>query len=199
MDFEFPVGLESPMPEFDLEIYDPKTDEVLKRTLSDFNGKRFILFFYPADFTFVCPTELKDLNQQYDKIKKLNAEIMVVSTDTVFSHKRRVETEWLLKWFSIPMISDRTTDLSNLFNALNPITWNSERTTVIISPEWIIKWIEMVTEPLGRSSSELVRKIEALEFIRQNPGQACPSSRNTWEKSLKPSIKIAWKVQESLE
>lgn len=90
-----------------IDIYEPTTDAIIKKNFNDFAGKWLVLFFYPADFTFVCPTELKDLNTSYEDIKSTNAEILVVSTDTVFSHKRWIETEKLLENFKIQMISDR--------------------------------------------------------------------------------------------
>ena len=191
-------GLEDYVPDFEVEVYDPNKDDVVTEKLSDNAGKWTVLFFYPADFTFVCPTELKDLNAAYDDIKAQNAELYVVSVDTVFSHKRWVETEGLLKGFGIKMIADRTTDLANAFAALNLETGNAERATIIISPDGAIKSIEMVTEPIGRSSAELIRKLKALEFVRTNPGAACPASRNGEGKTLKPGIGIAGKVEEAL-
>jgi len=103
-----PITLESTLENLSFEIYNPKTDKSETKMLSDYKGKRTILVFYPADFTFVCPTELKDLGKIHNEITENNAEIFVVSTDTIFSHKRRKETESLLKDFNIPMISDRT-------------------------------------------------------------------------------------------
>ncbi len=193
------LALEDKIPNLEIEVYDPKTDWVLNEKLSDYAGKWLILFFYPADFTFVCPTELKDLNKTYSEITENNAELLVVSTDTVFSHKRWVETEMLLKWFGIKMVADRTGDLTDMMGVMNSETGNSERWTFIISPEGVIKSVEIVTEPIGRSSAELMRKLKALEFVRTNPGSACPSSWNVGDKILKPGIGIAGKVWESLE
>lgn len=195
----FPIGLENMVPNLDFDVYDPKEDKVVKKQFSDFAGKWLVLFFYPADFTFVCPTELKDLNKSLEDIHGANAEILVISTDTVFTHKRWVETEMLLKDFGIQMVSDRTAELSALFGVLSMETGNSERGTFIISPEGTIKSVEIVTEPIGRSANELVRKVNALEFVRSNPGNACPASWNVWQKVLKPGIDIAGKVGESLE
>lgn len=192
------VKLEDKVTDLKLDIYDPKTDSVIEKNVKDYQGKRLVLFFYPADFTFVCPTELKDLNAAYSDIQASNAEVLTVSTDTVFSHKRRVETEKLLEGFGIQMVSDRKWDISDLFNVLNDDSGNSERWTFIISPEGVVKSIEISTESVGRSSTELVRKLHALEFVRTNPGQACPASWNTWAKVLNPGIEIAGKVAESL-
>jgi peroxiredoxin (alkyl hydroperoxide reductase subunit C) len=134
-----------------------------------------------------------------EELKAIQAEILVASTDTVFSHKRRVETEKLLETFKIPMISDRTGELSTMLNVLNHVSGNSERGTFIISPDGIIKAIEVVTEPIGRSAAELLRKVKALDYVLKNPGQACPASRNTGAQTLTPSIKIAGHVGEELQ
>lgn len=192
------LRLEDKIENLSFDIYEPATDWIINKNLSDFAGKWLVLFFYPADFTFVCPTELKDLNKSYQDIKDTNAEILVVSTDTVFSHKRWIETEKLLENFGIQMVSDRKGDLSRLFGVLNPESGNSERWTFIVSPDGKLKAIEIVTEPIGRSTNELVRKIRALEFVRSNPGQACPATWNVWWQTLKPSIKIAGHVWEEM-
>lgn len=197
-DYPTLLTLEDLVPDLTMEVYDPIKDEVADQKLSDYAGKWTVLFFYPADFTFVCPTELKDLNAAYEDIKAQNADLLVVSVDTVFSHKRWVETEGLLKGFGVKMVADRTTELAEMFGVMNPVTGNAERGTIIISPDGVIKAVELVTEPLGRSSAELVRKLKALEFMRNNPGSACPASWNAGDKVLNPSIKIAGKVDESL-
>jgi alkyl hydroperoxide reductase subunit AhpC len=170
--------LEDHVPNFTMDIYDPQEDAIISKTIQDYQGKRLILFFYPADFTFVCPTELKDMGKAYPSIQAANAEMLVVSTDTTFSHKRRVETESLLANFNIKMVSDRTTHISKLFGCYNKQSGNSERGTFIISPDGVIKSIEIVTEPIGRSSNELVRKINALNYVATHPGHACPASWN---------------------
>lgn len=192
-----PCGLEDLVPNSFMEIYDPVQDKVVERTFSDFEGKWTVLVFYPADFTFVCPTELRDLNNKYDEICKYNAEVLVVSTDTVFSHKRWVETEPLLKGFKVPMVADRTQELALMFNALNDETGNAERATIVISPEGIVKSIEMTTEPLGRNAAELARKMKALDYMTKHPGVACQASwSQETDVQLKPGIDIAGKVGE---
>ena len=193
------LWLEDQVEDISFDIYNPTTDAVIKKNITYFTKKRLVLFFYPADFTFVCPTELKDLNKAYEDIKATNAEILVISTDTVFSHKRRIETEKLLENFKIQMVSDRKWDLSRMFWVMNNQSGNAARGTYIISPDGILKASEIVTEPLGRSSNELVRKLRALEFMRTNPGQACPANWNVGEQTLMPSIKIAGHVGEQLQ
>jgi NADH-dependent peroxiredoxin subunit C len=193
------LTLESQIQNFWFEVYNPSTDSSETKQLSNFQGKRTVLVFYPADFTFVCPTELKDLWKIHEEVKNSNAELFVVSTDTIFSHKRWVETEILLKDFKIPMISDRTGELTKYFNIRNEKTGNAERGTFIISPEGVLKSIEITTEPLGRSAKELLRKVQALHFIATNPGHACPASWDIGLKTLQPSLKIAGHVGEQLE
>lgn len=195
------VKIEDEVIDFPIEFYNPVTDEVENKTIADYKWKFVVLFFYPADFTFVCPTELKDLNDKLEEFKNMkNVEVFVVSTDTVFSHRGWIKEEHLLKDFKIPMVSDRKTIMSRYFGIFNEESWNAERWTFIIDPDGILKTIEIHTEPLGRSSDELIRKLEALRFIRQNPWNACVAS---WNKEnspkLQPSIKIAWEVAENLK
>lgn len=195
------VKIEDEILDFDMEIYDPKSDEIITRKISDYRWKWLVLFFYPADFTFVCPTELNDLQKRVSEFDEMDdVEVIVASTDTVFSHKAWVESESLVKWLSFPMLSDRTTLMSRYFGILNEVSWNAERWTFIIDPDGILKTIEVHTEPVGRSAWELLRKLHALRFVRNNPWNACVASWD-WENSLKlqPSIKIAWKVWENLE
>jgi alkyl hydroperoxide reductase subunit AhpC len=185
--------------EQEVSLYNPSTDAIENKKFKDYEGKWLVIMFYPADFTFVCPTELKDLGKSYQDLLNSNANVLVASTDTVFSHKRWVETESLLKEFKIPMLSDRTTEITKSFGVLNIKSGNAERGTFIISPEGIIKSIEITTEPLGRSAHEIVRKIQALEYMRNNPGHACPASRNIGQQDLTPGLNIAGRVGEFLK
>jgi len=185
--------------EQEISLYNPSTDAIENKKFKDYEGKWLVIMFYPADFTFVCPTELKDLGKSYQDLLNSNANVLVASTDTVFSHKRWVETESLLKEFKIPMLSDRTTEITKSFGVLNTKSGNAERGTFIISPEGIIKSIEITTEPLGRSAHEVVRKIQALEYMRNNPGHACPASRNIGQQDLTPGLDIAGRVGELLK
>ena len=182
-----------------ISFYNPKIDKIENKKWAELEGKRVVIMFYPADFTFVCPTELKDLNNVYADLQNSNANVFVASTDTVFSHKRWIETESLLSGFQIPMISDRTAELSQYFGVLNTQSGNSARGTFIISPEGVVKSVEITTEPLGRSANELVRKVKALEYIRNNPGHACPASWNTGDQDLTPGLDLAGKVGELLK
>ncbi len=184
--------IEDLLPNFSLTSYNPETQDIEHKTIESYRGKWLVLFFYPADFTFVCPTELKDLNQKYEEIKAMgNVEVLAVSVDSVFSHKSWIESEDMLKGFKFWMVSDRTTTLARYFGILNTQSGNAERGTFIISPEGVLKTIEIHTDPVGRSAKELVRKLYGLKFVTENKGHACPASWENNMKTMQPSIKNA--------
>ncbi len=198
---EFPMiaKIDNQAPSFDLPAYNPKTDDEEKISLESLKGKWVVLFYYPADFTFVCPTELKDMAEEEAKFQELGVEILAASTDTVFSHRAWVKHEKLMQGFPYKMLADHNTEIADLYNILDEETGIAGRGTFIIDPKGIIRGIEVTSGPLGRNSSELIRKIEALQFMEENPGTACPAKWAVWAKTLKPSIKIAWEVGEELE
>lgn len=197
----FFARLEEQVPgDIKLTMYNPLTDAIEEKTISDYKGKWLVLFFYPADFTFVCPTELKDLAKRYDEIKTMgNIELLAVSVDSVFSHKTWIDTEPIMKWFPYNMVADRTTELTSYFDIVNTTTGNAERGTYIISPEWVLKMIEISTDAVGRSAWELVRKLAGLQFVSANPGTACPASWENTMPILHPSIKVAGHVEEAMK
>lgn len=191
--------LEATLPNFELTYYNPLTDEVEKTSIESLRGKWSVFFFYPADFTFVCPTELKDLGNKFEEIKAMgNVEVFAVSVDSVFSHKSWIQSEDLLKNFKFPMISDRTTTLSRYFGILNQESGNSERGTFIISPDGVLKTIEVHTDAVGRSAKELVRKLYALKYVSENKGHACPASWEVDMKTMQPSIKKAGNAESAM-
>ncbi len=199
--FEFPsiVKIDNEAPSFDLPAYNPKTDDEERISLSNLKDKWVVLFYYPADFTFVCPTELKDMAEQEAKFKELWVEVLAASTDTVFSHRAWVKHEWLMKNFPYKMLADHTTEVADIYNILDEETGIAWRGTFIIDPDGIVRGIEVTSGPLGRNSAELIRKIEALQFMRNHPGTACPAKWAVWAKTLTPSIKIAWEVEQALQ
>ncbi len=192
--------VEHEVPDFTFKVYDPKTQESTLKHLNDYRGRWVVLFFYPADFTFVCPTELKDLQKLEAEFAKLeNTELLVVSKDTVHSHKVWLEVEKMLAGFPYPMVSDRKSELSEYFGIHNAETGNSERGTFIIDPAGNLKSIEIVTENIGRSAKELLRKLHALHFIAEHPGMACPASWNDDMVALRPDVKTAGNVEGAQE
>lgn len=185
-------------PDFSLKTYYPKDGSEKMVTLKDFKDKWLIVFFYPADFTYVCPTELRDMARRYDEIQKHNAEVLAVSTDTVFTHKAWRDTEKLLKDVFYPLAADHNGDLTRTLGIFNP-DGTSDRAVYIIDPDGILRAMEIVTDNIGRSAGEILRKLKALSFVREHPGLACPASWDEGQKTLKPDLKIGGKVFEELE
>ena len=188
-----------PAPPFEMETYFPVKDEESKVRLEDYKGKWLILYFYPADFTFVCPTELKELGQQYSTIQELGGEVLAVSTDTVFTHRAWLETEKLLKDVKYPLAADHTGNVSIDYGVDDEDSNLSQRGAFIIDPDGILKIIYTVDTPIGRNSNEIVRLLRALKFVRENPERACPASWNEGAPTLEPSIKMVGHVYEALE
>ena len=182
-----------------MEVYDPEKDDVGKICLRDFNGKWLVLFFYPADFTFVCPTELVDLQKRRDDFKKLNAEIVSVSTDTVHTHKGWVEAEQILKGIKYKMAADHNGKFSKDLGIYYEESGKSHRAVFIIDPESVLRSAQIVADDIGRSAGEIFRQLKALNFVRKNPGHVCPASWDEGAQTLRPHIKKAGKVYKELK
>jgi len=193
------VKIDTLAPNFELPYYRPKKDDEWVLHLWDMKWKWVVLFFYPADFTFVCPTELKDMADEEERFKEMGVEVLAASTDTVFSHRAWVKHEMLMKNFPYKMLADHALDTADAYNLLDHKTGIAGRGTFIIDPEGIVRGIEVTSGPLGRNSEELLRKIEALQFMGANPGVACPARWKSGSKTLTPSIKIAGEVGEQLQ
>jgi len=133
------------------------------------------------------------------KFDEMGVTVLAASTDTVFSHRAWVKHEWLMKNFPYLMLADHNLSTADAYNILDNDTGIAWRGTFIIDPNLVVRWIEVTSWPLGRNSDELIRKIEALQFMASNPGTACPAKWAIWSKTLKPSIKIAWEVEEQLK
>lgn len=192
------VKIDTKAPDFTLPFYDPEKDTDWKITLSDLKWKWTVLFFYPADFTFVCPTELKDMADRKDKFKEMWVEVLSISTDSIFSHRAWIKQEKLMEWFPYKMLSDHWLNVSEIYNLLDEESAMAWRWTFVIDPNWIVKTIEITSWPLWRNSDELIRKIEALQFMAKNPWVACPAKWAVWAKTLTPNIKISGEVFEAL-
>lgn len=191
--------IDTPAPSFELPYYCPKKDDEWVLHLEDMKGKWVVLFYYPADFTFVCPTELKDMAESEAEFTKMWVEVLATSTDTVFSHRAWVKSELLMKDFPYKMLADHNLGTADAYNILDEKTGIAGRGTFIIDPEGVVRGIEVTSGPLGRNSEELLRKIEALQFMSANPWVACPARWKAGAKTLTPSIKIAGQVGEELE
>lgn len=192
------VKIDVEAPEFNLPAYDPLIDDETVVSSWSLAWKWTVLFFYPADFTFVCPTELKDMADARDIFETIWVDVLAISTDTVYSHRAWVKHERLMQNFPYKMLSDHNLETAFAYNVLDEQTWIAGRGTFVIDPDGITRVIEVTSGPLGRNSEELIRKIEALQHMRSNPGIACPAKWVKWNTTLAPSIKIAWEVYEAL-
>lgn len=193
------VKIDTPAPRFDLPAYDPIKDDETNISSEDVHGKWVVLFYYPADFTFVCPTELKDMAEAKSQFDELWVTVLAVSTDTIFSHRAWVKHEGLMKNFPYMMLADHNTEIAAAYNILDEKSWIAGRGTYIIDPHGICRGIEVTSGPLGRNSEELIRKITALQFMEAHPGTACPAKWALGAKTLKPSIKISGDIEEQLK
>lgn len=159
---------------------------IKKLSLADFRGKWLVLFFYPGDFTFVCPTELKELADFYPEFKKLGAEIASVSTDSAYVHRAWHGQNELVKAVTYPMLSDRSGRLSRELGVYNDETGTARRASFVISPDGVIVAFEIHDDAIGRSSEELLRKVSAAVAVSKGGGGYCPAGWKQGEELIKP-------------
>jgi peroxiredoxin len=187
--------------EFTLEAYYPDKKDFGKISFYDIlkSGKWLVLFFYPADYTFVCPTELADLADNYEEFKKEGVEVVSISVDTHYVHYAWQNSEKMLAKVKYPMASDSTHIVSKSFGVYDENTGLALRGTFIIDPDGKLVASEINYFPVGRNSDELLRKIKAFKYVRENPTQVCPAKWETGKKTLTPSKDIIGKIAESLK
>lgn len=180
------------IPQFSLPAY---ADGQFKTvTDADLAGKWAILFFYPADFTFVCPTELLDMAENYDRFRALGAEVYSVSTDTQFTHKAWHDSSESIAKVKFPMLADKTGFLSDALGVLNTDDFLAYRGTFIVNPQGVIKVAEINDNGIGRNSDELLRKLEAAQFVAEHGDQVCPARWKKGDKTLTPGIELVGKI-----
>lgn len=189
-DDEVTIGKE--VPDFEFEAY--HEDKTKEMKLSDFRGKWTILFFYPKDFTFVCPTELEEMQNYLDKFKELNTEVLSVSTDTIEVHKAWHDTSPAIGKITYPMIADPTGEMSQTFGTYIYEEGVSLRGTFIIDPDGILKSIEINHNDIGRSAAELYRKLQAAKYISEHEGHVCPASWKPGDDDLEPDLNLVGKI-----
>jgi len=163
-------------------------------TEEDLKGKWAVFVFYPADFTFVCPTELGDIADHYEELQNLGVEVYSVSTDTHFTHKAWHDASDTIKKIQYPMLGDPTGTLARNFDVMIEEEGLALRGTFIVDPDGIIKTAEVNDLGIGRSAKDLVRKVQAAQHVRANPNQACPASWKAGEEALTPSLDLVGKI-----
>ncbi len=192
------IQVGKPLPDFEFQYYDPKSDEWGRKRLYDIlgEGKWVILFWYPADFTFVCPTELADLAAFADEFEKYNTEVISFSTDTPYVHKAWRQSEPLLKDFNFLMGSDPSCRIARDFNIFSEEDEVALRATFIVDPKGILRGLEVVQNNIGRSAKELVRKLAAFQYVDAHPNEACPAEWEPGKETLKPGADLVGRVGE---
>ena len=160
----------------------------------ELNGKWNILFFYPADFTYVCPTELGDLADYYDEFQSLGVDIYAISTDSHFCHKAWHDSSDVISKIRFTMISDNTFQISKNFRILREKEGRSERGSFIVDPNGIIKVLEISCEGVGRDAGHLMRKLKAAQYHHEHPDEVCPAKWEEGEATLAPSLDLVGKI-----
>ena len=189
----FPVAeIGETIPDFELEAF--HENDIKKIKLSDYRGKWLILFFYPADFTFVCPTELEEMADTYEEFKKNDAEVLSVSTDTVYVHKAWKDASEAIKKINFPMVADPTGNLSRAFGVYLEDEGVALRGSFIIDPDGILRAVEVNDNSIGRNAKELLRKLQAAKYVREHGGEVCPASWKPGDDTLEPGLDLVGKI-----
>jgi peroxiredoxin (alkyl hydroperoxide reductase subunit C) len=184
--------INSNLPEFTVQAF--HNNEFKTVSNEDLKGKWSVMFFYPADFTFVCPTELNDLAEKYGELQELGAEVYSVSTDTHFVHKAWYDASDTVKKIKFPMLADPTGELSKSFGVYIEEEGLAYRGSFLIDPEGKIKMAEVHDNAFGRNADELLRKVQAAQFVAKNGDQVCPAKWAPGAKTLKPGMDLVGKI-----
>jgi peroxiredoxin (alkyl hydroperoxide reductase subunit C) len=179
-------------PQFSGAVY--HAGKVTTLDTAKLKNKWLILYFYPADFTFVCPTELGDVADHYAELQKLGAEVIAISTDTEWSHKVWADISPIIKKVKYPMLADPTGEVCRAYGVYIEEDGLAQRGRFIIDPKGVLKAAEVTDGPLGRNVEEGIRQLKALQHIAKNPGQACPANWKPGNATLTPGAKLAGKL-----
>jgi len=169
-------------------------DAIKKMNISGFAGKWLLLVFYPGDFTFICPTELRELAAMYPAFQKLNVEVVGVSTDSVFVHKAWHDSSKAIKEVNFPLAADPAGILSRALGVYLENDGVALRGTFVIDPDGIIKSAEVNDNSIGRSGAEMMRKVQAAQYVMTHPGEVCPMNWKPGESTLKPGLDLVGKI-----
>nr|AWU58901.1 peroxiredoxin [Psychrobacter sp.] len=180
------------IPEFSTQAF--YNGEFKTITSEDVKGKWSIFMFYPHDFTFVCPTELEDMADHYEELKKLGVEVYSVSTDTHFTHKAWHDSSEAISKIQYPMIGDPTGRITRGFNIMIEEEHQAERGTFLVDPDGFIQVAEIHDLGIGRSAKDMLRKVKAAQYVRENDGEVCPAAWEEGQETLKPSLDLVGKI-----
>ena len=179
-------------PQFETKAYHAGKETKVK--LKDLKRKWVVLAFYPADFTFICPTELGDFADHYDEFKKLNTEVLSISTDTAYVHKAWHDNSPTIAKIKFPMLADPTGNICKAYGTYIENEGLSYRATFIIDPDGNVKWYEIHDNSIGRSTLEILRKLKAAQYVREHGSEVCPVNWQPGAKTLKPGLDLVGKI-----
>tara|TARA_Y100001968_G_scaffold302449_1_gene315789 strand:+ start:704 stop:1273 length:570 start_codon:yes stop_codon:yes gene_type:complete len=179
---------------FQATAFEPGNNDFITVDSQEMKGKWNVFFFYPADFTYVCPTELEDLANHHDELVKMGVDVYSISTDSHFCHKAWHGTSEAVGKIKFKMISDNTFAISSSFNVLREQEGRSERGTFLVDPDGKIKFMEVSCEGVGRDASSLVRKVKAAQYVREHPDEVCPAKWEEGQATLAPSLDLVGKI-----
>lgn len=168
--------------------------DIRKVRLSDYKGRWVVMLFYPADFTFVCPTELSEMADHHDEVRELGGEVLSLSVDTAFVHKAWHDQSPSIKKIRYPMLADPARRICAQFGTLDENEGLSVRGTFIIDPEGVLKAMDVHDNSIGRSAKEIMRKLKASKFVSENDGMVCPASWEPGDETLKPGVDLVGKL-----
>ena len=182
------------VPDFETDAYLPDGNKFDTVKLSNYEGKWVVLLTYPADFTFVCPTELEDAAEFHEKFKNLGAEILSLSTDTHFVHKAWHDASSAIAKVKYPMLGDPAGKVTRLFGTHLEDSGLSLRGTFIIDPDGCLISADIHSNDIGRNIEEIHRKLQAAKYVSDNEGKVCPARWKPGEADLKPSLELVGKI-----
>ena len=180
------------IPEFTAQAF--HNGEFVEVSSDSVKGKWSIFLFYPADFTFVCPTELEDMANQYEELQKLGVEVYAVSTDTHFSHKAWHDSSDAIGKIKFPMIGDQTGNITRGFDVMIEEDHMAHRGTFLADPDGVIQVAHIHAGGIGRSAKDMVRNVKAAQYVRENDGEVCPAAWEQGEATLTPSLDLVGKI-----
>ncbi len=184
--------INSMLPDFTVQAY--QNGEFKTVSSEDVKGKWAIFFFYPADFTFVCPTELVDMADKYADFQAMGVEVYSVSCDSHFVHKAWADASDSIKKINYPMLADPTGMLARAFGVMIEEAGMAYRGTFVVNPEGLVKLAEIQDNSIGRNADELLRKVKAAQFVASHDGEVCPAKWSEGADTLKPSIDLVGKI-----
>ncbi len=186
------ANINQTIPDFKTEAF--HNGEFKTITSDDVKGKWAIFLFYPADFTFVCPTELEDMAKHYEELQSLGVEVYSVSTDTHFVHKAWHDTSEAIGKINYPMLGDPTGKIARGFDVMIEEEGVALRGTFLADPDGVIKVAEIHDLGIGRSAKDMLRKVKAAQYVRDNDGEVCPAAWEAGQDTLKPSLDLVGKI-----